>query len=371
MKLFTKFKDYLFGNVDSKFYIENKNLLEETNYSLLKKACIFSTGMCAFLFLLTFFNALISNLKLFYLFYALFFLVETLLVLFVVNKHKKLTKLFFYIYAIAILYLAADIGTIKSPDVYAVTFYVFLIIIPMLHICKPIYAIALSASSCAFFCILTSIVKQPYPLIYSNDILNAVCCCIVGIGLDVTIINLQLTSLQNKVQLEKLSLIDELTGLSNRRHYNTFVNDVFSQKPDNVSIIMLDIDSFKSYNDVYGHLNGDNCLQKIGKVLREIATECSFFVSRIGGEEFVAVCVNFDNENVVKICDLIMEKVDKLNVSHKSSSFGKVTVSIGYANSKGLAMSRGELATCADKALYFSKSRGKNCISSYEDTLNI
>ncbi|MEG1730611.1 MAG: GGDEF domain-containing protein [Oscillospiraceae bacterium] len=323
--------------------------------------------MCCFLFALTYFNSLISDLSNFYLFYTLFFLIETFVVFFYVQKHKKLTDIFFYIFAIAILALAADVSTFRSQGVYAVTFYVFLIIIPMLHVGKPIYAIILSLCACLGFCLLTNYVKSATPQIAANDTLNAICCCIVGIGLDVTIINLQLENLQTKSHLEQLSAIDELTSLPNRRSLNLYIDEIFNNQCDNINIAMMDIDNFKSYNDHFGHLQGDECLRQVGALLSAAAEKHKLFISRFGGEEFVAIDTNHSIAEFEALCDCLLKNVEGLNIAHKHSPFGKVTISIGYSNLHDTgAKNYMELLDFADDALYSSKTLGKNRSTRYE-----
>ncbi|MEG1583727.1 MAG: GGDEF domain-containing protein [Anaerovorax sp.] len=371
MKLLIWLKSNFLGNVEATFYSENKELLAERNYGLIKKACVFSVFMCGFLFALTFLNGLIAELKNFYLFFTLFFVIETGIVFVYVKRHKEFSGLFFYIFAIAIFFLAADIGTFKSPDVFAVTFYVFLIIIPMLHVGRPIWAVMLSVGACAGFCLLTYVVKSSAPLIAANDILNAVCCCIVGIGLNVTILNLQLESLQSKVQLEHMSFIDELTSLPNRRSLNLYIESIFEDKKESkneaINMVMMDIDDFKCFNDSWGHLEGDVCLRKIGALLYEIGEAHQLFVARFGGEEFVAINTTHDRNTLEKICEEIIRKVEALHIKSRANSSKNVTMSIGYSDleSSG-AKNYIELIHCADAALYFSKVSGKNKATLYK-----
>ncbi|MEF9921793.1 MAG: GGDEF domain-containing protein [Anaerovoracaceae bacterium] len=370
MKLIAMIKKQLFGDVDKDFYIENRDVLRDTNYQLLHKACIFSMAMCAFLFFLTFESEVISELGTFYLLFTLFFVVETLIVCTYVKKHKQFVSLFYYIFAIAILYLSADIGTLKSQNDFAVTFYVFLIIIPMLRVGKPIYSVILSVIACGCFCFLTITIKNQIPFLVANDVLNAVCCCIVGIGVSTTIINLQINNIRTKVTLETISAIDELTTLANRRSLNIFVDKLFCDGSDNVSVIMADVDNFKGFNDVYGHLMGDQCLHTIGLALQEFGDKNSLFVARFGGEEFVAVSTIHQANELEAICEETLREIENLNIKNSASPLGKVTISIGYATQETTnAKTYMELIDHADDAMYRSKRDGKNRATRYDSEL--
>lgn len=166
-------------------------------------------------------------------------------------------------------------------------------------------------------------------------------------------------------KLELQASLDPLTNLFNRRAYNEYLKDLqfrVKEEPYSLSVIMIDVDCFKLYNDTYGHTEGDNVLVKIGQLLFDIADEFSCFSSRWGGEEFVLLLVNQTVETTETICNKITRKVNKLKIDHCSSNINEfVTVSIGACTMD--ITDSGHILTCineADDALYFVKENGRN-----------
>ncbi|GBO54912.1 two-component response regulator [Pseudanabaena sp. lw0831] len=166
-------------------------------------------------------------------------------------------------------------------------------------------------------------------------------------------------------ELEKLSTMDELTQIENRRRFNEFLAHEWKRleylgKP--LSLIMCDIDHFKSYNDTYGHLAGDECLVKIAKSLREATRQTSDLVARYGGEEFVVVLSNTNSDGAERVAQNILTQIQTLQIPHASSEImGFVTISLGVATvipkqSSSPAM----LLQVADELLYQSKRQGRN-----------
>ncbi len=173
--------------------------------------------------------------------------------------------------------------------------------------------------------------------------------------------------------LQDLSSIDGLTGIPNRRCFDEFVDrewKIAVRKSAPLSIIMIDIDHFKAYNDNYGHQAGDECLKQIGKVLKESVTRPEDLVARYGGEEFIAVLADTDINGAMIVAERIRSKVKALNMPHETSSIAKiVTVSMGIAggvpNRDSLS---GSFITMADKALYQAKRNGRNQIRLFAET---
>lgn len=168
-------------------------------------------------------------------------------------------------------------------------------------------------------------------------------------------------------QLIELSNRDGLTGISNRRRFDTFLESEFSRlKAENahLSIIFLDVDHFKAYNDLYGHLMGDECLKQIANVLANCVTRPDDLVARYGGEEFACVLPDTDLANAVLKAEEIQEKVMELAIEHKGSKVSDlITVSFGVAtfnSASGVTIE--EMMKFADKQLYKAKSLGRNRI---------
>ncbi|MDR2516580.1 MAG: GGDEF domain-containing protein [Spirochaetaceae bacterium] len=163
------------------------------------------------------------------------------------------------------------------------------------------------------------------------------------------------------------SIKDELTGLSNRRDYQNaakYYISVCQHVHQTVCAIMLDVDFFKNYNDFYGHQKGDEALQAVGKVLKDLVAEEQVFAARVGGEEFIVLWTEnrvTEAERVaIKICHLIAN----LKIPHERSEAAPfLTVSLGvYMLRGGSRETEDDLYRETDNALYAAKAGGRNCI---------
>ncbi|MFZ7944891.1 diguanylate cyclase domain-containing protein [Neobacillus sp. 19] len=169
--------------------------------------------------------------------------------------------------------------------------------------------------------------------------------------------------------LNRLSYMDGLTGISNRRYFDEALEQAWSdssslQSP--VSLIMFDIDYFKKYNDTYGHLTGDFCLQTIAQAIKELFSENSGYTfCRYGGEVFALILPGTSIEAGMNVAQTIQKTVQKLKIPHISSEIADtVTLSIGLATLIPLASSNPQtLIKAADSALYDSKTKGRNTVS--------
>ncbi|WP_096173769.1 GGDEF domain-containing protein [Cohaesibacter sp. ES.047] len=134
-----------------------------------------------------------------------------------------------------------------------------------------------------------------------------------------------------------------------------------------ISILMIDIDHFKDYNDHYGHPAGDACLTQVANA---IMGACGTgFASRIGGEEFAVILSGFDNAHAEAIANQICDAIFSLGIEHKKSSTADVvTASVGVATQQAAeAMDAKSLLVQADSALYFGKRHGRNMVNSRQD----
>lgn len=165
-------------------------------------------------------------------------------------------------------------------------------------------------------------------------------------------------------RLKTLARTDEVTGIANRRGLNMHLDKLLATSDGalQLSLIMIDIDSFKEYNDLYGHNQGDHVLAAVAKVLAQLAAELSGFVSRWGGEEFLYVGVGMDKEEVLGVCQQIQEGVRAIAIRHEGSVVSNcITVSQGACSME--VRNRDGIATClrhADRALYTIKAAGRN-----------
>lgn len=165
--------------------------------------------------------------------------------------------------------------------------------------------------------------------------------------------------------LETKANFDSLTGLHNRREFEHTLEVEWRRACRNgtpLSIMFMDIDYFKHYNDSYGHLAGDDCLRKVGKALKASLCRSGEFVARYGGEEFVAILPNSEGSKVHECAERILSQVERLHIPHRSSEVKQeVTLSIGIATEvPALGESPHDLLGLADKHLYQAKSAGRN-----------
>lgn len=164
------------------------------------------------------------------------------------------------------------------------------------------------------------------------------------------------------LQLKELSLIDELTGIANRRHLNVFFENSWLEalrKEQRLVVLMVDIDYFKQYNDAYGHYGGDTCLKQIAQTLAECVPDANNLVARYGGDEFFVVLVDSE-EDGRQTARKIEQKIAALAIPHRGSPLGTVTVSIGIAVTvpeKGVSCE--SFLEQADYALYQAKEKGR------------
>jgi len=162
-----------------------------------------------------------------------------------------------------------------------------------------------------------------------------------------------------------LTIIDQLTGIYNRRYLDGSLKRIIKSHihaGNNLSVLMIDIDYFKKYNDTYGHDSGDDCLKKIVLALSKCIMRKEDFVARYGGEEFVVVLPNTDKNGAQMIAEKLLKKVSEYNIPHKLSDIADhVTISIG--GTVGIvkySQSPQDYIKVADKALYESKKNGRN-----------
>ena len=166
-------------------------------------------------------------------------------------------------------------------------------------------------------------------------------------------------------QLEQLSRADGLTGIANRRYFDEFLQQMINrskryQHP--LSLILIDIDFFKLFNDHYGHQNGDACLIDVARVLNQFAQRDGELAARYGGEEFAIILSTLSAQQALEHAYKCLQAVQALQIEHgKSSCCPYVTISMGVVTvSEGQDMSAESIIKKADTALYKAKESGRN-----------
>ena len=179
---------------------------------------------------------------------------------------------------------------------------------------------------------------------------------------------------QLNAELIELSTHDALTGLPNRRLFDQRLQEVINialVTGQPLSVMMLDIDHFKLFNDHYGHPEGDTCLQRVAQTMHDVATNQGFFIARTGGEEFSAMLPATSATQAIEKSEALSHAIDQLKYPHQLSPVAPhVTVSIGICQFDSTAlMTPTALMTAADQALYAAKAAGRHCSVVYTPSL--
>lgn len=180
------------------------------------------------------------------------------------------------------------------------------------------------------------------------------------------------THLQNKLRmelLESMTLYDQLTGLYNRLYLKYELPQLVGQlcrdkKP--LSLILIDIDNFKNYNDTYGHLEGDQCLQRVAQQIKSCLGRPRDAVVRFGGEEFLVLVPDTELDGAVTVARKMVEATRSLNIPNDNGINGRVTISAGAAHCSYPTLRAQGISSAlavADKALYAAKAAGKDRVS--------
>ena len=189
--------------------------------------------------------------------------------------------------------------------------------------------------------------------------------------------NAELTQLNETLnilnkQLEEAATIDFLTGLANRREFDRRYKKEWVasfRHQHKISVIMMDIDFFKQYNDLYGHPQGDECLKFIADVIESSLTRPHDYAFRYGGEEFVAILADTDTKGAVSVCQKIQTALQQRAIPHEASTISKyVTLSYGLATFVPTSNQEDGsfLYQWADEALYEAKRNGRNAIAIFD-----
>lgn len=163
------------------------------------------------------------------------------------------------------------------------------------------------------------------------------------------------------LELERLTRIDGLTGLGNRRYFDEYLAAEWRRSLRTgtpLSVLMVDVDHFKQYNDAYGHLAGDDVLKQVAGVIQDSAARSTDLAARFGGEEFVVILTDVSQAGATHVAERMVQAVRELNIAHGD---GKVTISVGAATAFPQPESEaGLLLNAADLALFDAKNAGRD-----------
>lgn len=179
---------------------------------------------------------------------------------------------------------------------------------------------------------------------------------------------------ETRRELERLSRSDPLTGLANRRHFDLHWEQEVRHAVRHglpVSVLMLDVDHFKAYNDHYGHGAGDLCLVTVADCLRGAFQCASELPARLGGEEFAVLLPGRNAEQAHEAAERLRQSIFELALEHRGSPLGRLSVSIGYATLDEACLDQrsADLVREADRALYVAKTAGRNQVRGVQDAM--
>jgi diguanylate cyclase (GGDEF)-like protein len=172
-------------------------------------------------------------------------------------------------------------------------------------------------------------------------------------------------------QLQQLANVDSLTGVANRRRFDGYLVhfwQLLSEQKSPLSLILCDIDYFKRYNDLYGHLAGDSCLQTVARTIQQTVKRPQDLLARYGGEEFAIILPHTDASGAAYLARSIQQAIDRLQLNHAGSEIGdRITMSLGICTHiPHQDIDCNLLVFAADRALYQAKKNGRNtyCLGS-------
>jgi len=174
------------------------------------------------------------------------------------------------------------------------------------------------------------------------------------------------------LKLQQLSSQDSLTGIANRRMFDQALSNEWNRalrNKETLSLIMIDIDYFKDYNDLYGHQKGDDCLRQVAASLSKVCKRAEDTVARYGGEEFVILLHGAALEQATELAEKCRTEMESLQLAHDQSKAGSVvTISLGVSClTPDAGVDPRELIESADKNLYLAKARGRNQVVCEQD----
>ncbi len=194
---------------------------------------------------------------------------------------------------------------------------------------------------------------------------------------DVTSIKSSEMALQGMTdQLKELATTDGLTGLLNRRSFDQVLTNELARtgrERQPITLLMIDVDRFKAYNDRYGHPAGDKALKLVADSLRQAALRPGDSLARYGGEEFSAILPNTDEDGAYIIAERLRRALRDLGLPHEGSEKGIITVSVGIAcyPDSGVERNEAELIRRADQALYDAKAAGRDRVTGWRGTTEV
>lgn len=284
--------------------------------------------------------------------------VTVLFLLFQVKKIKKYPMIFAYSFGLIFYLLVLYLSVIRFETRPAASVLTFFVVVPLIFIDR---SLRMNIYVCIMFIVhlvLSYILKGS--VIGAMDMLNTSISLILGVlfGRLFLISRLKTFVMEKQLRIEKET--DFLTGLLNRRRFNSDFKQLENLKINHVGVMIMDIDNFKAYNDKHGHLSGDNCLVAFGQMLQNLEKTYPVSFYRLGGEEFVGVAQGMEETELLELANHIRVSIKTLNGAKEP-----VTTSIGLSICKDACYeSVDQFLESVDKALYKAKELGRDRVES-------
>lgn len=337
----------------------NQKEIDSSNMRMLYTMLLVGCVAFAVFFVISLFVKTLNDLTILYGIMFIVMLIYSICIKFLL-KYIRVVWLFYIGYGIMVVY-SIYASAFITPDFSCVIILFFLFQVPIV-ILDAGWRVNLF-DCCYLLLYLICAVPFKNNILIADELLNCALFTVVAIVLGTHMRKAKIENFELSRQALLREKTDYLTGLGNRKKLMEDLGNLKSLQ--NVTILMLDIDNFKLYNDTYGHQKGDECLKQICIFLKNFGQEQNTCFYRYGGEEFVGIVKEDANPGLV-FCKQINQAICDLNIPHKAVENGIVTVSIGISDNKNLKSNEYEkLLTQADIALYNAKARGRNTSVKY------
>jgi diguanylate cyclase (GGDEF)-like protein len=285
----------------------------------------------------------------------------------ITNKKVKNKTIIIYFCLYVIIQLGfTSCGTLLSGGInlsYILTILI-LSIIPVISPRKVISAVL--GCTIYYFALMFAVrnISESWnTMVAGSEWYNIIMFASIIIAASFTIYDMCASNYLNMMKIDELANTDQLTGVANRHQFNRVFTKTWERaytEKRGLAIMMLDVDFFKAYNDMFGHNAGDECLKKIAECLMKNFRRNDDIVSRFGGEEFLIV-FNVDEENAFSVADKVRKSVENLKIPHAKTEVSPyVTISVGVCFVKPPSSADNGVVKKADEALYESKHNGRN-----------
>lgn len=280
--------------------------------------------------------------------------------------HKSAIPAVFYTYYSMLMATAIYLGVMGQPDMNAVTFIVFLVLLPLFMIDIPSRTCLFIGIFCLIFCIMAKTYKAPR--IASYDIMNTIIFFLVSIITSHQSNYLNIKQIMSNNILEIQRDTDKMTGLWNRDFCERKITSFLSSPDSKGTLLIIDIDNFKTVNDSNGHDCGDRVLKEFSAALKH-SFRSTDVIGRIGGDEFLTYLPDcIDYEIIRRHINIFLAAISKINSSN-DEEIPIVGASVGVALYPDNGCNFKEIFKHADEALYLSKQNGKNQYAFYEEVI--